>query len=312
MNTELQKIESQDLVPADPSLGAMSSALAGDLSRLSETDKLKFVGALCEMTGLNPLSKPFDWIVLNGKLTLYANKGCAEQLRKIHKVTVEILERKTEFGVHIVRVKATDATGRIDESIGAVPFDEKMAPEMKANMFMKAETKAKRRVSLSICSLGMVDESELDQIKNITPVTARVNEQAVTIDTLNEPLKVQDAVIVEAPVAAPTSVPVASEVAKVSTPPSVEDDFAKSEREQLKPAEDESETMARNLEIVFTEFKDRVKPVDCIRFMEIKGKLPKEAKGDFGKVEKSYALQILAKPKTFVSMVEAWLKGGAK
>jgi hypothetical protein len=33
-----------------------------------------------------------------------------------------------------------------------------------ANALMKAETKAKRRVTLSICGLGMLDESEVESI----------------------------------------------------------------------------------------------------------------------------------------------------
>ena len=35
-----------------------------------------------------------------------------------------------------------------------------------ANAIMKAETKAKRRVTLSICGLGMLDETELETIKD--------------------------------------------------------------------------------------------------------------------------------------------------
>jgi hypothetical protein len=36
--------------------------------------------------------------------------------------------------------------------------------EARANAFMKAETKAKRRVTLSICGLGILDETEIDSI----------------------------------------------------------------------------------------------------------------------------------------------------
>ena len=171
MTTENQSLATvtQQLptVPADVSAMALQSALAGDLKRLTADDRLKFYGALCQFTGLNPLSKPFDWLELQGKLVLYANKGCAEQLRKIHGVKIEILERKAEFGCLIVRVRATDAANRTDESIGVVPFDDRMSPLDKANAMMKSETKAKRRVSLSICGLGMLDESELDTVREL-------------------------------------------------------------------------------------------------------------------------------------------------
>jgi hypothetical protein len=36
--------------------------------------------------------------------------------------------------------------------------------EARANAMMKAETKAKRRVTLSICGLGMLDETEVESI----------------------------------------------------------------------------------------------------------------------------------------------------
>jgi len=36
--------------------------------------------------------------------------------------------------------------------------------EARANLMMKAETKAKRRVTLSICGLGMLDETEVESL----------------------------------------------------------------------------------------------------------------------------------------------------
>ena len=138
------------VAPTDVSMSALESALAGDLKRLTTEDRLKYVARACELVGLNPLTKPFDFIELNGKLVLYANKSCAEQLRKLHGVSVDIIERKVEFGVLIVRTRATDRDGRHDEALAAVPFNEKN-PELVANAMMKAETKAKRRVTFSIC-----------------------------------------------------------------------------------------------------------------------------------------------------------------
>jgi hypothetical protein len=41
--------------------------------------------------------------------------------------------------------------------------------ESKANAMMKAETKAKRRVTLSICGLGMLDETEVETIPSAQP-----------------------------------------------------------------------------------------------------------------------------------------------
>jgi hypothetical protein len=177
-NTALQTTESQphlSIVPADVSAGALQAALAGDLARLPESDRLKFYGKLCEFTGLNPLSKPFDWLTFQGKLTLYANKGCAEQLRKIHKVNVDIVERRHEQGVYWVRAKFTDGDGRTDESIAAVPLPDNATGDARAMAMMKAETKAKRRGTFSICGLSLLvkrdDDIDGDAPRNVSHAT---------------------------------------------------------------------------------------------------------------------------------------------
>lgn len=207
----LQKTEQEmPVVPADVAPADLQSALAGDLSRLTGEGRLKFYGALCQFTGLNPLSKPFDWLTLNGKLVLYANKGCAEQLRKIHRVSVEVVERRFENGCHIVRVKATDPTGRQDESIAAVACPTTATGDAMANALMKAETKAKRRVTLSICGLGMLDESEVETIRNAKP--ANVSE-LTNVDTASDRAAALNAEIsqpVEAEIVTPAAVETAT------------------------------------------------------------------------------------------------------
>lgn len=59
-----------------------------------------------------------------------------------------------------IHVQATDKDGRIDEDYGVVAVGS-LAGEALANLSMKAVTKAKRRVTLSICGLGMLDETEV-------------------------------------------------------------------------------------------------------------------------------------------------------
>lgn len=137
--------------------------VGGDLSQLSPQDRVLYYKAVCESVGLNPLTRPFDYLTLNNKLILYARKDCTDQLRSIHDISVTITARETTEGVYVVTSRATKATGRTDESIGAVPL-ENLRGEQKANALMKAETKAKRRVTLSICGLGMLDETEVDSI----------------------------------------------------------------------------------------------------------------------------------------------------
>lgn len=187
MNTQLQTTQSQSVAPNDVSAAALELALAGDLARLTVEDRLKYIARTCELVGLNPLTKPFDIMSFNGKTVLYANKSCAEQLRKIHGVSVEIVERKVEFGCLIVRCKATDGSGRHDEALAAVPFNEKN-PELASNAMMKAETKAKRRVTFSICGLGFAADIDHDQTQTASSVVATEHSAASLADKLNQSL----------------------------------------------------------------------------------------------------------------------------
>ena len=66
--------------------------LKGDLRTLSDQDKLIYYKNVCESIGINPLTKPFDYIVLNNKQTLYATENCTDQLRSLHKISITIKE----------------------------------------------------------------------------------------------------------------------------------------------------------------------------------------------------------------------------
>ena len=143
--------------------------LGGNLSALTPMQRLSYYRTVCDSLGLNPLTKPFDYLTLNGKLVLYAKKDATDQLRKKHNVSIIRLERDKIEGVYTVTAYARTADGREDSSIGAVNIDG-LRGEALANAVMKAETKAKRRVTLSICGLGMLDETEIDSIPNAAPV----------------------------------------------------------------------------------------------------------------------------------------------
>jgi hypothetical protein len=98
------------------------------------------------------LTRPFEYINLNGKLTLYARKDATDQLRKLYNVSLTISSRDRLEDVYIVTARATLPDGRTDESTGVVTVGNLKADNL-ANALMKAETKAKRRVTLSICGL---------------------------------------------------------------------------------------------------------------------------------------------------------------
>ncbi len=135
----------------------------GDLAKLDPGERAKYYTRVCESMGLNPLTKPFDYITLNGKLTLYALKTATDQLRKIYGVSVVDMTEKREGDLIVVTVKVQDATGRTDMAKGALTL-KGLQGEALANGIMKAETKAKRRATLSICGLGFLDETEVETI----------------------------------------------------------------------------------------------------------------------------------------------------
>jgi len=143
--------------------------VGGDLSRLNSQERLSYYSNVCESVGLNPLTRPFEYIQLNGKLTLYARRDATDQLRNVHKVSINITSREMIGDVFIVTARARNVDGREDESTGAV-FAGGLKGEALANAMMKAETKAKRRVTLSLCGLGVLDETEVETIESATTV----------------------------------------------------------------------------------------------------------------------------------------------
>jgi|ERR1019366_4162132 hypothetical protein len=137
--------------------------IQGDLTPMTEADRLAYVKAVCKAIGVSILFRPFDYIKLNNKLVLYANRACTEQLRILHNISIKITARERIDGLYVVTAYAKTRKNKEDESIGAVNI-KGLSGEALANAMMKAETKAKRRVTLSIAGLGMLDEIEAKQI----------------------------------------------------------------------------------------------------------------------------------------------------
>ena len=163
--------------------------IGGDLSRLSPAQRLQYYKLICESLGLNPLSKPFDYIVLNGKLTLYAKKDATDQLRSIKGVSIDDVDLKEVGDNFIVKVKGHDSSGRSDVEIGVVRKSDMQGNT--ANSQMKAVTKAKRRLTLSLCGLGWLDETEVETIPDAKPVvvseTGEIIESPAGIPEIHEP-----------------------------------------------------------------------------------------------------------------------------
>lgn len=134
----------------------------GDLSKLSTQQRVEFYKAVCQSLGLNPLTRPIRFLSFQGQVQAYFTRDGTDQLRKRDNISLHVVDQQIDAGIYTVRVQAKLPSGRTDEDIGAVPLPTN--GESRANALMKATTKAKRRVTLSLCGLGWTSEDELDTI----------------------------------------------------------------------------------------------------------------------------------------------------
>jgi len=157
-----------------------SLVLRGDLSGLGPSERARFYVQMCEGLGLNPHAQPFAFLRLNGKEVLYATRGATDQLAAMHKINREIVDGPKVIdlaGTKLVYAvcRATHPNGRVETATATVPLVDPV------NVLMKAETKAKRRATLSILGLGVLDEMELETIP------ANVQEPGVGVDLHHAP-----------------------------------------------------------------------------------------------------------------------------
>jgi hypothetical protein len=159
----------------------------GDLSAMSQEQRIQYYKLVCERVGLDPYQKPFDLIKLSGKLTLYANKTCTAQLTSIRGLRVAIVAREVIGDQYVVTARCETPTGSYSEDIGAVTIGG-MRGDAASNAMKKAATQAKRRAILSACGLGMLDEEEVTQVQGaerielppIKPATTPEQDEAIS------------------------------------------------------------------------------------------------------------------------------------
>ncbi len=135
----------------------------GDLAALQPQERVALYARTCESLGLNALTRPFEYITLNSKLTLYVRKDATDQLRRIYRVSIDSLRRELDAEAGLLTFIADGHTpdGRRDQASGTVTI-KGLSGEALANASMKAETKSKRRLTLSLVGLGFLDESEVE------------------------------------------------------------------------------------------------------------------------------------------------------
>lgn len=148
----------------------------GDISKLNAEQRMQYYRYRCESLGVDPMSRPFDYITLQGKMVLYVNRAGTEQIRRINNVSIVVTDKQTVGDVFTVYVRASTPDGRTEDDCGAVSI-KGLQGEALANAHMKAMTKAKRRATIAISSLGMLDESEVETI----PGAHKVKEAPIVI-----------------------------------------------------------------------------------------------------------------------------------
>jgi hypothetical protein len=184
---EIAKVDDADPIEA--------AVAYGDLSKLTAEQRNRRYLAVCKSLGLNPLTRPIEYMVLSGKLTEYVTRAGADQLRMIHGISVEIVSRQLMGELMTVHTRAKTPDGRADEDYGVISLPDHIKADIRANMVMKAITKAKRRVTLSICGLGWLDETEVADIptesKSAPP--KEIETKTVSKDDLKARVMVRDA-----------------------------------------------------------------------------------------------------------------------
>lgn len=141
----------------------------GDLKQLTTAQRIIYYQARCAAAGLDPRTRPFEYISMQGKLVLYALKSCTDSLAGKHGLSFDVISQSHvgEAGMYQVIGRVRFPDGRETTDMGVVPVKGLSGADL-ANAMMKAVTKAKRRATLSACGLGdVMDETELETCANV-------------------------------------------------------------------------------------------------------------------------------------------------
>lgn len=166
------------LYDPEQAAAALEHILAtGDLLELTPPQRIGHYLALCKSLGLNSLSRPFDWLVLDSRLVLYPNKSCGEQLRRLHQISVKLVRKEQVGDLFVIEVEGRAPNGRTDFASKYVPttvWDSRnnrqvrLTPGKLADAYAKAETGAKRRLIMSMVGLaGLPDTDELGRARPV-------------------------------------------------------------------------------------------------------------------------------------------------
>jgi hypothetical protein len=148
---------------------------------------------------LEPSTGPFIYIKFQGKMVLYPKKEAAEQLRVNRQISITDMRQTIIDDILMVTVSGRDGEGRTDVATGAVSLvypslvtewvngqkqtkthplaGQRITGEDLANAAMKAETKAKRRLTFSLCGWS-------PQIRRLFAGNVDIDDDAASVSML--------------------------------------------------------------------------------------------------------------------------------
>ena len=154
--------------------------LSGDVSGFSPAEVVSIVVSLCERHGFDPLQRPFDVFELpakgdtQAKKIIYANATASAMIGARDGISKQIVTRQMLGDMYAVTVRVTGKSGRFVEADGVVAISGtrrdgssyKLSGDALGNKMMHCTTKAQRRATLQFGGLGMLDESEIEDIED--------------------------------------------------------------------------------------------------------------------------------------------------
>ena len=139
--------------------------LDGDITGLSEYERVQYYRAVCERIGLDPSTQPFSILKLKKKkpgggyeprTILYLNASGAQQLNRMHNVSHEMRDERLSKNIYRVFFRASLPDGRYTDSVGVVSVSGLEGDDL-SNAIMRAETKSKRRSTVDLLGLAAFD-----------------------------------------------------------------------------------------------------------------------------------------------------------
>jgi len=201
----------EDIEISDEMAGMLArmEAQKSDPRAMTAEERAGYVATLCRALRLNPLTRPAQFINLSGREVLYLTRTATDQLAAMHN-----LNRRTVDGPRVVDICGTKVgvctvevslpSGRSETATATLPAADFV------NLYMKLETKAKRRGTLSILGLGVLGEDEVETIPGAQRSTLNDTPHATAQEPQQRHANPLDGLGIEAPAktpAAPVEVP---------------------------------------------------------------------------------------------------------